>query len=127
MARFDREARLLAALNHPHIAAIYGLHLAEDERFLAMELVEGEDLARRLQHGPMSLAEALSIALQIAQALEHAHERGVIHGNLKPSNIKLGAEGKARVLDFGLAKALEGDAGTPLPRRSPSRPPSPDP
>jgi Tol biopolymer transport system component len=113
MARFEREARLLAALNHPHIASIFGLHSDGATRFLAMELVEGEDLSQRLQHGPVPLAEALNLALQIAQALEHAHERGVIHRDLKPANVKLTSEGKAKVLDFGLAKALEGDFGSP--------------
>ncbi len=113
LARFEREARLLASLNHPHIASIFGLHSADGVRFLAMELVEGEDLAQRLQHGPVPVAEALPLALQIAQALEHAHEKGVIHRDLKPANVKLTAGGQAKVLDFGLAKALEGEPGRP--------------
>ncbi|HEY3217439.1 MAG TPA: protein kinase [Candidatus Eisenbacteria bacterium] len=123
MARFDREAQLLASLSHPHIAAIYGLHLADGERFLAMELVEGEDLAQRLQRGSVPVIEALPLALQIAQALEHAHERGVVHRDLKPANVKLGAEGKAKVLDFGLAKALEGNVGHSAPT-APSQSPT---
>jgi len=113
LARFEREARLLASLNHPHVASIFGLDSASGVRFLAMELVEGEDLAERIEHGPIPAAEALPIALQIAQALEHAHERGVIHRDLKPANVKLTASGEAKVLDFGLAKALEGDPTSP--------------
>ncbi len=113
LAHFEREARLLASLNHPHVASIFGLDSADGVRFLAMELVEGEDLAERLQHGPIPTAEALPIALHIAQALEHAHERGVIHRDLKPANVKLTATGEAKVLDFGLAKALEGDQAAP--------------
>ncbi len=107
LARLDREARLLASLNHPNVASIYGLHTEGDVRFLAMELVEGEDLAQRIAAGPVSLAEALPLAHQIALALEHAHERGIVHRDLKPANVKLTADGQAKVLDFGLAKALE--------------------
>jgi Tol biopolymer transport system component len=107
MARFEREARVLASLNHPHIASIYGVGLADGVRFLAMELVEGEDLAQRLARGPMPPAEAVEVARQVAEALESAHEKGVIHRDLKPANVKLTAEGQAKVLDFGLAKALE--------------------
>jgi len=110
IARFEREARLLAALNHPHIAAIYGLHAADRVRFLAMELVEGEDLALRLKRGGLPIEEALVAARQIAEALEYAHEKGVIHRDLKPANIKFSAGGQVKVLDFGLAKALEGEA-----------------
>jgi len=113
LARFEREARLLASLNHPHVASIYGFHSADGVRFLAMELVEGEDLAQRIAQGPVPVAEALPLALQIAQGLEHAHEKGVIHRDLKPANVKLTATGQAKVLDFGLAKALEGDPGRP--------------
>ncbi len=113
LARFEREARLLASLNHPHVASIYGLHSADGVRFLAMELVEGEDLSQRLAHGPVPVAEALPLALQIAQALEHAHEKGIIHRDLKPANVKLTGSGQAKVLDFGLAKALEGEPGRP--------------
>ncbi len=109
MARLEREARLLASLNHPHVAAIHGFHHADGARFLVMELVEGEDLAERLARGPVPVPEALPLALQISEALEHAHEKGVIHRDLKPANVKLDAAGGAKVLDFGLAKAIEGD------------------
>ncbi len=109
MARFDREARLLASLNHPHIASIYGVGVADGVRFLAMELVEGEDLAARISHGPMPVAEAVETARQIAEGLEFAHEKGIVHRDLKPANVKLTPDGQVKVLDFGLAKALEGD------------------
>ncbi|HEX5041714.1 MAG TPA: protein kinase, partial [Candidatus Polarisedimenticolaceae bacterium] len=107
LARFEREAKVLAALNHPNIAAIYGFPEAEGERFLAMELVGGEDLAEILARGPLPIREAIDAARQIAAALEAAHERGVIHRDLKPANVKRTAEGTVKVLDFGLAKALE--------------------
>jgi Tol biopolymer transport system component len=110
VARFEREARLLASLNHPHIASIYGFHAADGVRFLVMELVEGETLAARIERGAIAPGEALPIALQIASALEHAHERGVVHRDLKPGNVVLAEGGGAKVLDFGLAKAFEGDA-----------------
>ena len=113
VARFQREAKLLAALNHPHIAAIYGLDAADGVDALVMELVEGEDLARRLTRGPIPLDEALPIAKQIAEALEAAHEQGIIHRDLKPANIKVRPDGTVKVLDFGLAKALFSDAGSP--------------
>jgi serine/threonine protein kinase/Tol biopolymer transport system component len=107
MARFDREAKLLASLNHPHIASIYGLEESNGARALVMELVEGPTLAERIKQGPLPLDEALPIAKQIAEALEYAHERGIIHRDLKPSNVKITPDGAAKVLDFGLAKALE--------------------
>src|SRR2546422_5411840 len=107
VARFQREARVLASLNHPHIAAIYGLEDAEGVKALVMELVEGEDLAQRLARGAIPLDEALPIAKQIAEALEAAHEQGIIHRDLKPANIKLRPDGTVKVLDFGLAKAME--------------------
>jgi len=112
LARFEREAVVLAALNHPHIGTIHGLERSGDVRFLVLELVEGLTLAERLKSGPISVPEAIGIATQIADALEAAHEKGVIHRDLKPSNIKL-TGGKVKVLDFGLAKALAetGDAG----------------
>jgi len=107
MARFEREAQLLAALNHPHIATIHGLEVADGIRALVMELVEGPTLGDRIAQGPMPLEEALPIARQIAEALEFAHERGIIHRDLKPANIKLTQSGEVKLLDFGLAKALE--------------------
>ena len=111
LARFQREAQVLASLNHPGIAAIYGIEEAEGTRALVLELVEGPTLADRIAHGPIPLDEALPIAKQIAEALEAAHEAGVIHRDLKPANVKVRADGTVKVLDFGLAKALEGDAG----------------
>ena len=113
VARFQREAKVLASLNHPHIAAIYGLEEAEHVTALVMELVEGEDLAQRLKRGPIPLDEALPIAHQIAEALEAAHGQGIIHRDLKPANIKLRPDGTVKVLDFGLAKAVVSDAETP--------------
>ena len=107
LARFEREARALAALNHASIAAIYGLEEAEGIRFLAMELVEGETLAERLGGGPLPVPQALRIAQGIAEALEAAHAKGIVHRDLKPSNVKVTPEGKVKVLDFGLAKVLE--------------------
>ena len=107
LARFEREARVLASLNHPHIAAIYGFEEADGIRALVLELVEGPTLADRIGHGPIPLDESLTIARQIAQALQAAHDHGVIHRDLKPSNIKLRTDGTVKVLDFGLAKALD--------------------
>src|SRR5215470_14425958 len=107
MARFEREAKLLAALNHPNIAAIHGLEESDSARALVMELVEGPTLAERIKHGAVPLDEALSLARQIAEALEYAHEHGIIHRDLKPSNVKVTTEGQVKVLDFGLAKAME--------------------
>jgi eukaryotic-like serine/threonine-protein kinase len=112
LARFQREAKVLASLNHPHIAAIYGLEDAEGVKALVMELVEGEDLAQRLARGAIPLDEALPIARQIAEALEAAHEQGIIHRDLKPANIRVRPDGTVKVLDFGLAKPLEPAAGT---------------
>jgi Tol biopolymer transport system component len=106
MARFEREAKLLASLNHPNIAAIYGLEQAEGKRFLVLELVEGETLAQRLSKGALPLEEALGICRQIAEALEAAHEKGVIHRDLKPANVMITDGDKVKILDFGLAKAL---------------------
>jgi serine/threonine protein kinase len=119
-ARFEREARVLASLNHPHIAAIYGLEESGDRKFLVMELVEGETLAERIAHGAIPLEEALKIAVQIAEALELAHEKGVVHRDLKPANIKITPDGKVKVLDFGLAKAYETDAPNALLSNSPA-------
>jgi Tol biopolymer transport system component len=113
LARFEREARTLAALNHPNIAHIHGLEQQDKLHGLVMELVEGEDLAQRLARGAVPLDEALPIARQIADALEAAHEAGIIHRDLKPANIKVKADGTVKVLDFGLAKAVAPDAGGP--------------
>jgi serine/threonine-protein kinase len=107
VTRFRREAQVLASLNHPHIAAIYGLEETNGSQFLILELVEGETLAQRLKAGPVPLEDALTIARQIADALEAAHEKGIIHRDLKPANIASTAEGQVKVLDFGLAKAVE--------------------
>jgi eukaryotic-like serine/threonine-protein kinase len=107
LARFQREAEVLASLNHPNIAAIYGLQRSSGMTALVMELVEGPTLEDRIAEGPISIDEALPIAKQIAEALEAAHEQGIIHRDLKPSNIKLRPDGTAKVLDFGLAKAME--------------------
>jgi eukaryotic-like serine/threonine-protein kinase len=104
VSRFQREAEVLASLNHPNIAAIYDLAEANGSRYLVLELVEGETLADRLRRGPFPTADALQIARQIAEALEAAHEKGIIHRDLKPANIKITADGKVKVLDFGLAK-----------------------
>jgi serine/threonine protein kinase len=106
VARFQREAKLLASLNHPNIAAIYGLEESGGSNFLVLELVEGETLADQLIRGAIPAEEALKLALQIAEALEAAHEKGVIHRDLKPANIKVTPDGKVKVLDFGLAKAF---------------------
>jgi Tol biopolymer transport system component len=109
VARFQREAKLLASLNHPNIAAIHGLEESGGTNFLVLELVEGETLADRIKTGPVPVEESLKLALQIAEALEAAHERGVIHRDLKPANIKVTPDGKVKVLDFGLAKAFAGE------------------
>ena len=136
LARFEREARTLASLNHPHIAAIYGFEKSSGMHALVMELVEGEDLSQRIarlrtpgasaRQAGMPLDEALPIAKQIAEALEAAHEQGIIHRDLKPANVKIRPDGTVKVLDFGLAKAVEqgsgiGDQGPRI--RPPSRPP----
>jgi eukaryotic-like serine/threonine-protein kinase len=109
LARFEREAKLLAALNHAHIAAIYGLDEHEGLQYLAMELVEGETLEEKLKAGPLPVEDALRLALQIAEALEAAHEKGVVHRDLKPANVMVTRNGVVKVLDFGLAKAFAGN------------------
>src|SRR5438477_4889472 len=111
LARFQREAEVLAALNHPNIAAIYGLEKTPDFTALVMELVEGDDLSQRISRGAIPIDEALPIATQIAEALEAAHEQGIIHRDLKPANIKVRADGAVKVLDFGLAKAMDPAGG----------------
>ncbi len=120
LARFEREARLLASLNHPAIAVLYGLHEIDGVRFLAMELVPGEDLAARLARAPLSVAEALAAARQIAEGIEAAHESGVIHRDLKPANIQITPEGRVKLLDFGLARAFQPDASSGHPSMSPT-------
>ena len=112
LARFEREAKTLASLNHPNIATIYGIEESAAVHGLVMELVEGPTLGDRIAHGPIPLDETLAIARQIAEALEAAHERGVIHRDLKPANVKLTSTGQVKVLDFGLAKMLEGEPAT---------------
>jgi serine/threonine-protein kinase len=107
LARFEREAKLLASLNHANIATIHGLEEAEGHRFLVLELVPGDDLAVRLNSGPLPVPEAVAICRQLTEALDAAHERGILHRDLKPANIKLTPEGSVKVLDFGLAKAWE--------------------
>jgi eukaryotic-like serine/threonine-protein kinase len=112
LARFEREAQLLAQLHHPNIASIFGLEESDGTRALVMELVEGPTLAERLEQGPLPFNESLSVSLQIAHALEEAHEKGIVHRDLKPQNIKASIEGKVKVLDFGLAKAMDPAAGS---------------
>ena len=110
VSRFQREAEVLASLNHPNIAAIYDLQEAHGSRYLVLELVEGKTLAERIARGPIPVEEALDIAKNICEALEAAHEKGIIHRDLKPANVKITPEGKVKVLDFGLAKAMSGTA-----------------
>ncbi|HEV8317096.1 MAG TPA: serine/threonine-protein kinase [Vicinamibacterales bacterium] len=112
LARFEREARILGSLNHPHIAMIHGLEQAEGAQALVMELVEGDELAQRLARGAIPIDEALPIAKQVAEALETAHEQGIIHRDLKPSNIKVRDDGTVKVLDFGLARAMDSAVGS---------------
>ncbi|HSG00367.1 MAG TPA: protein kinase [Vicinamibacterales bacterium] len=120
LGRFEREAKLLASINHPNIAGIYGLHADQGVRFLAMELVPGEDLADRIARGPVAVDEAIAIASRIAEALEYAHEHGIVHRDLKPANIKVAPDGDVKVLDFGLAKAMAVDADGSLSGQAPS-------
>jgi len=112
LARFEREARMLAALDHANIAAIYGLEEQDGKRFLIMQLADGETLQERIARGPVSVQDSLKIARQIAEALESAHAKGIIHRDLKPANVKVDDQGQVKVLDFGLAKAIEGDPTT---------------
>src|SRR5580692_8473598 len=110
LSRFQREAKILASVNHPNIATIHGLEQSNGTSYLVMELVSGETLAERVKReGAVPIEEALKIGVQIAEALEAAHEKGIIHRDLKPANVKVTPEGKVKVLDFGLAKAFAGD------------------
>jgi len=120
LARFKREAQVLASLNHPNIAAIYGLDEVGNTLFLVLELVEGEDLSAQIQRGPIPADEALEIAKQIARGLEEAHEKGIVHRDLKPGNVKLTPDGKVKVLDFGLAKAIGGESPASGPTSTPT-------
>jgi eukaryotic-like serine/threonine-protein kinase len=117
LARFEREANVLASLNHPHIAAIYGFEESQAVRALVLELVNGPTLAERIAQAPIPLDEALRIACQVAAALERAHDQAIVHRDLKPANIKIAPGGEVKVLDFGLAKILE----SPAPGLSQSR------
>jgi serine/threonine protein kinase len=119
-ARFEREARVLAALNHPHIGAIYGVEESDGVRALVLELVDGETLAERIARGPIPIGEALTIARQITEAIDAAHEKGIVHRDLKPANIKITPAGIVKVLDFGLAKTAIGDGSDPDLTRSPT-------
>ena len=107
MARFSREAQFVASLNHPNVAAIYGIEQSNGTPVLVLELVEGPTVADRMTKGPMPIDEALAVARQIAEALEYAHDKGIVHRDLKPANVKVTPEGIVKVLDFGLAKAAE--------------------
>ncbi len=119
LRRFKREAKVLASLNHPNIASIYGLEQSDKTHYLVLELVPGETLAERISRGPIHIDEALEIAKKIAEALEEAHEQGIVHRDLKPANIKVRDDGTVKVLDFGLAKALD-----PTPGGDPSESPT---
>jgi eukaryotic-like serine/threonine-protein kinase len=120
IARFQREAQFLASLNHPQIGAIYGLEESGGVLALVLELVEGPTLADRIASGPIEIDEALAIARQIAEALEAAHGQGVIHRDLKPANVKVTSDGRVKVLDFGLAKLIQGDPGASALANSPT-------
>ncbi len=120
LARFEREAKSLAALNHPNIATVHGFEKDGDTHFLVMELVDGEDLSERLRRGPIPVEEAVGLFIQIAEGLEAAHEKGIVHRDLKPANVKVTEDGRAKVLDFGLAKALEEPAPAADPSESPT-------
>jgi serine/threonine protein kinase/Tol biopolymer transport system component len=120
LARFDREAKLLASLNHPNIAAIYGLEEARDKKFLVLELVEGETLAQRIKKGRLPLEEAVKLCRQIAEGLEAAHEKGVVHRDLKPGNVMIAGNDKIKILDFGLAKVLAAESAATAATQSPT-------
>src|SRR5437879_1867241 len=121
LSRFQREAKMLASLNHPNIATIHGFEQSDGTHYLVMELVPGETLRERIaREGPVPVEETLKIAVQIAEALEAAHEKGIIHRDLKPANVKITPEGKVKVLDFGLAKAFADDGVSSNPSESPT-------
>jgi serine/threonine-protein kinase len=120
VSRFQREAEVLASLNHPNIAAIYDLQKSDEMRFLVLELVEGETLAERIQRGPIPVDEALDLAMRIAEALEAAHEKSIVHRDLKPANVKIAPDGRVKVLDFGLATAAESAAPSTTLSNSPT-------
>ena len=121
LARFQREAKLLAQLNHSNVATLYGLEESGGQQFLAMELVEGETLAERIARGPLPVDETIPLFIQIAEGVEAAHEKGIIHRDLTPANIKIGPDGKPKILDFGLAKAFVGnDQSVPESSQSPT-------
>ena len=120
VSRFQREAEVLASLNHPNIAAIYDLQEANGSRFLVLELVEGETLAERIAQGAVHQDEALGMAKQIAEALEAAHAKGVVHRDLKPANVKITQEGKVKVLDFGLSKVFDPEESPSIHSQSPT-------
>ena len=122
LRRFEREARLLATLNHPNVGAIYGFELIDGAPYLVLELVEGETLAERLRRGALPLGEALTVGVQVADALQEAHKNGIVHRDLKPSNIKLGEAGRVKVLDFGIAKPLPPRPGRRFSSRRPHHP-----
>jgi serine/threonine-protein kinase len=111
VARFKREAQLLAALNHPHIAGIHGLEESNGSQFLVLEFVDGETLGDRLARGPIPIDESIRIAREVIDALEAAHEKGIIHRDLKPANVALTGDGQVKVLDFGLARYEAGENG----------------
>lgn len=119
LARFEREAKLLASLNHPNIAAVYEVDLAGETQFLVMEFVDGETLQERLSRGPLSVEQALKIAIQLATGLESAHNAGIIHRDLKPANIKITPTGEVLILDFGVAKAM-GPTGSDIETQAPT-------
>jgi serine/threonine protein kinase len=121
LSRFQREAKMLASLNHPNIATIHGLEQSNGTSYLVMELVSGETLHERIKReGALPIDEALKVCIQVAEALEAAHEKGIIHRDLKPANVKVTSEGKVKVLDFGLAKAFAGDVVDSNPSQSPT-------
>src|SRR5215467_4093096 len=120
LSRFQREAEVLASLNHPNIATIYDLQEAHGSRFLLLELVEGETLADRIARGPIPVEETLVIAKHVCEALEAAHEKGIIHRDLKPANVKITPECRVKVLDFGLAKAIIGTVAAATLSNSPT-------